>query len=732
MSSKSRFEQSLTAACVLESFTDLDTTGVAVYHLAPFWTLMPKDLSIYYWFLYLPQFDEVPEYDLETWLSPSFRRLVNGAPMGENLSMYWHTVEEKLIKAGILSHAVATNENGEMVPCYHVHPICTLVTRGLLADQGWKGARYAFVRAAILWDPNINTHDWVKVKWDGTRRPHEDHFYNWRAVAMAWSVQDGNPLDEALRTGVTMFDLTYRLILVAPHLHPRHGHLILPSIRRHLQQVYMTVNLCRPNRIPTGHDLYAILTYTWDIWVIDSKLHLSSANVRAGIVQSALEVFQRWRTAKIQSGDEPLLSPPAEASYQQLLFAAAAAKREANNLERAKSLFLDHLTTDPVTSEPKMLNLIRRWQLQSLEGWAACVMELAIEDGTLGIKEIQQAWRCVIQQVEGSDKPGRLSKQFFQLIQQEIEVAAEQTYRDCFAFALEREPEAVERFGWLAREILDGNLYTVFGDISEPEDVISEAHPDGVVPQSSDLVGANGEEDTRKQVMVKKMAKLLAFVQEQTKNHGASNVKPAGLVVAQRTSESAMRVLAGDTTGAAAALQAEIKREALSSTAGTGWSQLANLHMAMYLLAVTMADKPDYEKGLTHLNELCKLQEGNAVAKREKCSVLIYFAVCHDGLGQVADAARSVIKLVQIGKTMSPDDLIDEDVSATHRWMYSAIFELEKLHIFLDPKVIFAFLRHASPGVAELWFTERALMHQIMTSAKEVHLESSQALGCSK
>jgi hypothetical protein len=189
-----------------------------------------------------------------------------------------------------------------------------------------------------------------------------------------------------------------------------------------------------------------------------------------------------------------------------------------------------------------------------------------------------------------------------------------------------------------------------------------------------------------------------------------------------RETESGLRMIAGDTKGAAAAIEAEIAREERSSTTSRGWQRLADLHRYMYMLAVTRAEEPDYKKGLTHLKEWLRLHQGSnmsEVSRVDQCHGWIKFATCYHELGQLADAARSVIKLVQTGQTITPADCNDGDVSKAYTFLYDTIAKFKRLEVFADPRIIFS----KSPGVADLSLKERVMMHQIMTKTKEVEQE---------
>lgn len=112
----------------------------------------------------------------------------------------------------------------------HVHPVCALLSRALLSEEGWKRAPFAYLRASILWESHdlavgVSACGWAQVSWDGTGAQHEDHLYNWRHIAQAWYVRDGKPLEEELRTGVPPSIFVYNLVHPAVISNPRHGRL---------------------------------------------------------------------------------------------------------------------------------------------------------------------------------------------------------------------------------------------------------------------------------------------------------------------------------------------------------------------------------------------------------------------------------------------------------------------------------------------------------------------------
>ncbi|OAQ59803.1 CHAT domain-containing protein [Pochonia chlamydosporia 170] len=719
-----RFERSVIDACALESLSDADATGVTVYHLCPFWNLMPKDLHMYYWFFGLSTYEGVPEYNLKTWLSQNFRRLVEMAPTGQSIRAHWPDMERRLMSMGILSHATITKQNGDSMPCYHVHPIFTLLSRGLLNEAGWKQARFAFVRAAILWDSHDNKYgadNWASVKWDsGHQGPqHEDYLYNWRAIALAWSVKDGNPVEEASRMGISLFDCVYRLITDALYGNPRQGRLLIPHFTLHLLHLHGIIDLLRPNQTPTDQDVYAILTYSWDLWTLETGLLEPPYAKLTALIGTALDVFRRWRiatTTQARSGTNGELafpSPATEVSYQQLLHALAISTQDTGDILGAKKLYEAHLATNPVTTDTKMLRIISRWHFQSLGNWGGCVFTIAQSTGAVHKNMIRDGLRSLLEAAWDDGKPGKLMGWMMKNLTENPEEFCRIKVRDEVAFCLEREPEAVKKFGWFAKGLLEMPLYAVYEDLfAQPNE-----------PGADDATSAPSK--TKAERMFKEITKALEPVN--TKDGGLRRVVPHTLLMKMGASdhEFIIRQLAGDTTGAAAVWQqTELAREALSSTTSTGWQRLAELHMGMYMVAVTEAAEPDYKKGLTHLKEWWKLHEHRAMSPRSRCCALIDLAACHHGLGQVAETSRAVIQLIQVGQSMVPTDCLKGDVEATHNWLYKTIFGFRKLHVFLDVK---AAILPSTTDVAQLTFPERAMMYQIMTRAKDRQRHKLQA-----
>ena len=211
VSTKSRFNLSLLHSLVVSSFVDFNTASISVVQFAPFWNLMPKDLTIYYVSLSWP-LENLRQASIHDWRSDESLKLAANTQMGRIVRTHWPDFEAKLIKAGVLNHATITKKNSTTVPCYHIHLLVTLYTRASMdmGSQVWTHTRFAFIRQSLLWDPNDLGLDWAEVCWNNDPiHPHDDHLHNWRPTAMAWAVQDGNPLQEINRMRVSLFDCTY-------------------------------------------------------------------------------------------------------------------------------------------------------------------------------------------------------------------------------------------------------------------------------------------------------------------------------------------------------------------------------------------------------------------------------------------------------------------------------------------------------------------------------------------
>ena len=662
-----RFVRSIYSASLARSFIDIDETLVTLSHFAMFWNLMPQNLDYYYWFLYLSSSASHREGSFGYWITQDFQEYVEKSQTVRTLHRHWPGIESKLLRAGFLEHAIIKMGSGEQCACYHVHPILTLIGRSSLSEDALKEAKFAYVRQMLLWDKPRNdsfTSRVVGADWNGAEQ-HEDYVHNLRAVAMAWSL-DGDVTEEVERMGLSVFDCTYKMSINSFYVNQRQPVLFVPLIWRHLLQIYMLVTLIRPSGVPSRSDLGAILSYSYELCRTQTN-----DSRRLPIALRALEAAECYR---VSGPPGTILRPPNELSWFQLRHVEANIAESNSIIDRAKELYERNLADDPVSGDSVLYNTIRRWQLQNLAHWANCVARIAAKEGAFDTKQIPTGLRDFC----GEFKAGNMIPFLSKFWNENEKVMETITVRDQFSFSIQREKEKVGKFGALAKSILDEPMANVFADLAKAQGL-----PPGKV-----FSGLS-------QMIEKDNAELRASL---------------------AAMESALRMMSGDVSGAVSALKFNVQWEALSSTVSTGWENLSDIHMQMYALAVMRNDKPDYKKGLTHLNEWWKQHKGIDVPKRDICFGLLKFATCYNGLNRVTEAARAVIKCAQVIPNMTTADCADGDnVARFSESLHEQFASLDRLDIFQDPKIIIL----VPPIVSELLWQERTAIHQIMKKAKE-------------
>jgi hypothetical protein len=671
--SRSRFCTSLSIALVLPSFINFDDTMIQTTHFAPFWNIMPKDLNYYYWFFYLFASKYFQEASYANWISKEWQDIVNDSQMAHTLRAYWPEIESKLIRVGILQHAAITGRDGQQVPCYHVNPVYTLLSRTAVNKGAWKEAKFAYIRQALLWTPSnpflddSNRNEWTGVVWDGMEQ-HEDLLHNRHAQGMGWANQGGDPEEQVKRMGITLFSLHYRTSVGSWWTKPRQSRLLIPHIRQHLSYVHMIASE-RPASVPTKRELFCIMDYSWALYQNEAEDTVQSG--KAPIVKSALEVFDRW---KANSPPGTVSPPPNEVAWFQLRFAEASIMDRSLQLREAKELFERNLADDPVSTNAGTLNIIRRWHLQNLQNWAACVIRLAVRDGKVAKKDFNAG----MQAMSNLWKPNGIGPALSEICTRyEQEIASLKT-GDHLGFALDLEKEAVSKFGSFAKSIIDAPMMDVFADLK---------------PENGTLI-----------------SKLVSQMLE------SNNTDSQEMKALLGDIESGIHMMAGDTAAARRAMNFSMQREAPSSTTSTGWENLAGVHMFQYGLAMMPPDKPDYKKGLAHLQEWWKLHQGISMWKQDQVWGLLKLTTCYHGLGRIAEAGREVIKCVEVGQGMGPKDCMDGNVESAHRHIYNDVVKLHHFDVFLDPAVLFS----RAPEIAGLSLKERVALCQIVKEAHEV------------
>lgn len=665
-----RFVRSIYDALVVQSFINLDETRMTLSHLAIFWTLMPQRLDYYYWFLYLSCSMFYGEGSFGYWITQHFRELVEKSQTSRMLRTHWPGIENKLLRAGILEHAIVKMDTGEQRACYHVHPILTLIGRSSLSEEALKEAKFAYVRQMLLWDiprDGLFTSSVVSTEWNGTVQ-HEDYVHNLLAVAMAWSL-DGDVIEEVERLGLSMFDCTYKMSIPSFYVNQRQPVLFIPLMWRHLQGIHMLVTIKRPNGVPTRADLGSILSYSYEL----SRFQIDNGR-RLSLVTMALEAAECYSVSGLPGTK---LRPPNELSWFQLRHTEANIAESNSIIDRAKELYERNLADDPSSGDSETYNAIKCLQLQNLTQWSNCVAQISAKEGAFDKERVTSGMREFCGQFKAGSMIPFLSKSWTEN-EKDLETLM---VREQFSFAIQKEKDKVPKFGTLAKGILDEPIMSVFADVAKAQ---------GLPPGKTFFALS--------QIIEKKNPEIRALL---------------------ASTESALRMLSGDMNGAASALKFNIQREALSSTASTGWESLSDIHMQMYGFAVTRNDNPDYKKGLTHLNEWWKQHKGIGIPKRDICFGHLKFAVCYNGLNRITEAARAVIKCAQAVPTMTTADCADGDsVKGFSEWLHGQFASLDKLDIFQDPKIIIS----VPSTMSELLWQERSAIHQIMKKAQQAKI----------
>ncbi|KAE9378275.1 hypothetical protein N431DRAFT_452391 [Stipitochalara longipes BDJ] len=656
---RSRFCKSVSFAMILPSFIDFDETLISATQFAPFWNLMPKDLTIYYWFFYLFASKYYQEAAYANWISKEWQDIVNNSRMARSLKTHWSDIESKLIRVGILQHAVVTRRD-----------VYTLLSRSTMNKAAWKEARFAHIRQVLLWKPRIRgesyQNEWISVSWDGMEQ-NEDYLHNKTAQAIGWALQDGDHEEQVQRMGVTMFSLHYSHSVGSWWTRPRHRRLLIPLIRKYLSYVH-DITKTRPASVPTSWDLSCIMNYSWTLYQIEADDTIQSS--KAPIVKSALEVADTW---KAHSPPGQSLSSYDEVTWFQLRFAEASTTERSLRLQEAKELFERNLRDDPATTNTEMLNIIRRWHLQNLQNWAACVIRLAVRDGRIKKEDFDSS----MQTMSNFMKPKGMVAAITEVFSQHAEEIENLKTGEHLAAALSLEKEAASKFGSFAKSIINSPMFDVFADLK-------------------DEIGTS----------------LLKFASQMLESKNPDFDARTKL----NDMESGLHMMAGDSAAAERVMNYSLQREAPSSTSSTGWESLAELHMFQYGIAMKSPDKPDYKKGLAHLQEWWKLHQGVSMWKQDQVWGLLKLATCYHGVGQIVEAAREIIKCIEIGQGMGPTDCMDGKVENAHRHIYQEVVKLHQLDVFLDANVLFS----RSPAIAALSLKERLQLSQIMKTAHEV------------
>jgi hypothetical protein len=374
--------------------------------------------------------------------------------MAGELKKYWPSISKKLIEAGIFEPVIMRREGGADLPCYHIHPIYTNVARGLLAEETWEQAKFAYVRHCVLWGHpgGVRGHPESKsMEWNDILQ-HEDHVNNVKAVASAWALDGGDIQEEMEKTGITLFDVVQMTTIRSLYIHERQPQHLLPLIRKQLLQLHMLADLIRPDGVPTHKDLHGILEKSWTLYRL-TKYEGS----KEALVRTTLDAVNKWRSANPGTP----LTLPSEFTWFQFRHAEASLAIN-TDVYLSRNLFERNLADDPTCPYGTHFhNAIRGWQLQNLEKRAHCVIQIGQLQGTVDRKLLRErAHGLCIDFAPGKAFPFILSKW-----QEHSDILESLTMQELYSMILEREVSAVASFGSLTNRILDESMPVNFADM---------------------------------------------------------------------------------------------------------------------------------------------------------------------------------------------------------------------------------------------------------------------------
>lgn len=529
-------------------------------------------------------------------------------------------------------------------------------------------------------------------------------------------MEDGKPLAEVERIGVSLVDYVDMVLTRAEWGSPRAARLLAPHYRAYVLRA-VTTGLLRPGSVPTGSDLYAILTYTRGLWELEGSAINSTAEAKSALVQAALGAVDRWRAA---GGRD--LPRPQEISYHQLRYAEAQIAHDEGDLPRAKALFERNLSTEPVVADLDAAGILRRCYAKSLLRWGACAAEQMARDGKIPdfeqrMKDAAESWILVC-------KPENMMHGLAALMAENPAQVATASLGDLFVAVQDAERETVARFAAFTHTTLNMPVLELMADFLGAVWDGLQPHDGSTVTRgnAADLTAGDRSEDGQQgatrdtQALVNQLSGVLTSAgRRRRRNDDTHHPYLNMLRDGYHSAEADLREMAGDNRGAAQAMQAEFAREALSSTQNTGWQHLSRMHINMYRLAVE-STPPDYRAALAHLEEDWNQHRGVGMPKMQECYAHLRFATCYHALGQIADAARSVIKVYQVADGLNPGDVPTGNVAGVQEWLCEQIVGMEALRVFLRRRAVL----FNTPQAAGLGLRERLRMRTIMGMATDI------------
>ncbi|EGS19508.1 uncharacterized protein CTHT_0049780 [Thermochaetoides thermophila DSM 1495] len=439
--------------------------------LAPFWTLMPLNLTMYYGALHLPNENDMK---MSEWCSDETGQKVLALPVIKEFQRLWPEVARDLRLAGILDDARIVRRNGSASDAYHIHPLFTLLARAFKPLDERSTARRAYVWQIISWQQNIgenraNERDrlgWFQEVQD------EDHLYNWRFVALRWARELGeaDSAREFRRAGASEFESAFELVHWMSRKFPQHAKFLVTDLRQRLKLLQKIVNQQRSMEVPGAWEVSSIGMLTHALSVIEVEHGCTGSlsmeeivKIQFADIDTAIELYLRWKkgTREDTEGTDLLIL--------KLFLAKARNFAAVGKWEEAQEVLERYLQTDASTllgGHAPPLRFVKYWKLECLLEWNKYVAM----DPRFGNPEADR--ECVARHWL---KPmaEKITTELQRLFSTDPNTdISSLTVQELVKFALRSKPDAALGFDRVTKEVLDASFMEVMfefigGDITQ-------------------------------------------------------------------------------------------------------------------------------------------------------------------------------------------------------------------------------------------------------------------------
>lgn len=561
--------------------------------LALFWNVFPKDLRYFYYFIciqFLNDSENAVAHTKKPLLAFTYesnRDLALRSVQNLGYSTYLPRTIDFLLSLGLLEDAMIQESDGQTHEAYHLTPVAKLLFQKDLTESLAPTLRSAFVKSSILRNGRYQDQKQrhiVGVFWDGQKQ-HPDHTVNLSLSATIFSLAS-DISEEITQHGESFTDALMGDLILRNWGDARSADLGNLIAKIHLLRLvwYMKTN-------PKGPDSNSLLRLA----TIANGLVEGGDPDGEGAVKAFFDLYPLW----LQKGER--ISPIMEARCFDLRYAEAICVRNNKGSIAAKDLFERNLQIDPEYTpvDHSLYGADRRIQVKNLQEWVMGVNELAKirGDDSLQNKELMDEHMPAIL----SDcAPGT----FFETVKKLMPSldSINPTYGEWYHNIIEREGEAVKKFGALAHQILNEPMAQNYSEFL-PEPTFKAMMT--IFDMSNETVSGVVGDRTQKQAMFDVMTDI----------------------------ETVFRLQARDWAGAKVLLHRKIARE--TSNLSTAWRTLGDVHLDLHNIAI---EEGDWETAKHHLDKRWGLFEGNHHTDPA------FSAEFHMGYARVMDALEEPVE----------------------------------------------------------------------------------------